>query len=56
MKTLKLKDKFFLKKEKIVTLNKEQLSIVKGGGTITWLNCPRQGTVDCWGPRAENVA
>lgn len=52
MKTFKLKKKFSLKKEKIVTLNKEQLSIVQGGGAITWLNCPHHGTRDCWGSQA----
>ncbi|HET6227518.1 MAG TPA: class I lanthipeptide [Bacteroidia bacterium] len=49
MKTFKLKKKFSLKKEKIATLNKEQLSALQGGGTVTWVGCQPQITRDCWG-------
>ena len=52
MKTLKLKNKFSLKKEKIVTLNNEQLKHVQGGGTITWVGCPVKATIGCWGGEA----
>ena len=48
MKPLKLKKKFSLKKEKIVTLNQDQLKNVKGGGAYTWITCPVHPTQDCW--------
>jgi hypothetical protein len=40
MKTVKAGKKIFLKKETIARLTKEQLSSVKGGGRITWVDCP----------------
>lgn len=52
MKTLKLKEKFSLKKEKIVTLNREQLQTIKGGGALTWVGCDVKATMDCWSGHA----
>jgi|1185.fasta_scaffold464881_2 natural product precursor len=49
MKTLKLKKQFSLKKEKIASLNQEQLHNVRGGGTVTWVGCAPPITAGCWG-------
>ncbi|HSH68065.1 MAG TPA: class I lanthipeptide [Bacteroidia bacterium] len=37
---MKTKRKISLKKVTIANLNKQQLNCVKGGGGVTWINCP----------------
>jgi hypothetical protein len=39
MKTIKIGKNFFLKKERIASLNNAQLNQVRGGGLRTWMNC-----------------
>lgn len=40
MKTARLGKKISLNKETIVKLIKEELGHIKGGGRITWVDCP----------------
>lgn len=40
MKTVKVGKRISLNKERIVSLNNEQLCQIKGGGRVTWVDCP----------------
>jgi natural product precursor len=40
MKTVESGKKISLNKETIANLNKEELRYIKGGGKVTWVNCP----------------
>lgn len=40
MKKIKFEKKLSLSKETIAKLNNEQLNVLKGGGPLTWNDCP----------------